>query len=217
MKLSPAKSKSRLLYRVTPSSTCSKNALKISGRQKTSPASSLPSPTGRTSVSSFPTYSTYILGMTSTISSVAREGFSNASSYDQHRPSYAPEVVQQLLKHLQVDGLTAARVVDLAAGTGKFTELLAARKEGYEILAVEPQADMRKELAKKDLKGVKIMDGNAANMPIESQSVDAVVAAQVRLFCCCYESQRVTTGRYLGICTYNNRAFPGPIRRSIGM
>ena len=136
--------------------------------------------------------------MTSTIASVAREGFSNASSYDQHRPSYPPEVVQQLLKHLQVDGLTSARVVDLAAGTGKFTELLAAKKEDYEILAVEPQADMRKELAKKDLKGVKIMDGDAANMPIESQSVDAVVAAQVRLFCCCYESQRVTTEKIPG-------------------
>lgn len=119
--------------------------------------------------------------MTSNIPDVAQKGFTNASSYDQNRPSYPPKAVEELLKHLQVDGLEAARIIDLAAGTGKFTELLAAREERYEILAIEPQADMRGELAKKNLKGVTIIEGDAVNMPVESQSVDAVIAAQV---CC---------------------------------
>lgn len=121
--------------------------------------------------------------MTSKIANAVQKGFTNASSYDQHRPSYPPEAVEDLLKHMQVNGLTAARIVDLAAGTGKFTELLASRGDCYEILAVEPQADMRKELAKKDLKGVTIFDGEAVNMPVESQSIDAVIAAQVGSFC----------------------------------
>ena len=136
--------------------------------------------------------------MTSTIASAVQKGFTNASSYDQHRPSYPPEAVEELLKHLHVDGRTAARIVDLAAGTGKFTELLAAREEGYEILAIEPQADMRKELATKDLKGVTVMEGDAVKMPVESQTVDAVVTAQVGWF---YSrgTQRLTTGEHLGM------------------
>jgi len=38
---------------------------------------------------------------------------------------------------------------------------------------------MRKELEKKALKGVKVLDGNAAEMPVEEEWADAVVAAQV--------------------------------------
>ena len=40
---------------------------------------------------------------------------------------------------------------------------------------------MRKELKKKGLKGVKVLEGEASSMGgVESQSVDAVIAAQVR-------------------------------------
>lgn len=40
---------------------------------------------------------------------------------------------------------------------------------------------MRKELEKKGLKGVKVLEGEASNMAgVKSQSVDAVIAAQVR-------------------------------------
>ena len=76
--------------------------------------------------------------MLSSIPSASAKGFQNASSYDKHRPSYPPEVVTRFLKHLQVSGVREARIVDLAAGTGKFTEVLAGREEDFEILAVEP-------------------------------------------------------------------------------
>lgn len=76
--------------------------------------------------------------MASSIPSVSNKGFQNASSYDQYRPSYPHEAVTRFLEHLQVSGVKGARIVDLAAGTGKFTELLADRDEGFEILAVEP-------------------------------------------------------------------------------
>lgn len=119
--------------------------------------------------------------MAYSIPSASIRGFQNASSYDKYRPSYPLEAVTRFLEHLQVNCVKGARIVDLAAGTGKFTELLAGRDEEYEILAVEPLSGMRKELEKKELPGVKVLEGEASDMAgVESQSVDAVIAAQVR-------------------------------------
>lgn len=120
-----------------------------------------------------------LLDMASSIPSASTKGFQNASSYDKHRPSYPPEVVTRFLEHLQVSGVKRACVVDLAAGTGKFTEMLVGRDENFEILAVEPHDGMRKELEKKQLIGVKVIEGEASSMAeVESQSVDAVIVAQ---------------------------------------
>ncbi|KAK4690954.1 hypothetical protein P7C71_g5944, partial [Lecanoromycetidae sp. Uapishka_2] len=117
--------------------------------------------------------------MTFAIPSASTEGFQNAYSYDQHRPSYPPEAVESLLKHLQVDELKGARIIDLAAGTGKFTKLLSEREEQYEIVAIEPHEGMRSELVEKHFRGVKVLDGVASSMKgVESQCIDAVVAAQ---------------------------------------
>ena len=119
--------------------------------------------------------------MASSIPSASVKGFQDGSKYDQHRPSYPLEAVDSVLKHLQVADLNGARIVDLAAGTGKFTGLLANRQEGFEIIAVEPHDGMRVELEKKGLSGVKVLKGEATSMKgVESQSVDAVIAAQVR-------------------------------------
>ncbi|KAI9818182.1 MAG: hypothetical protein M1827_000807 [Pycnora praestabilis] len=112
------------------------------------------------------------------ISPIAQTGFANASSYDEHRPSYPPEAVEKLLNHLLVAGIPEATIIDLAAGTGKFTELLAKRDEAFDILAIEPHEGMRKELERKNLKGVVTKDGDATHMPVQDESVDAVVAAQ---------------------------------------
>ncbi|KAL6716313.1 hypothetical protein ACLMJK_005879 [Lecanora helva] len=71
------------------------------------------------------------------------QGFENAECYDRHRPSYPIEAVDSLLKHMHIHGLNGARIVDLAAGTGKFTQLLAHRNEEYDIVAVEPHGEMR--------------------------------------------------------------------------
>ena len=73
-------------------------------------------------------------------------------------------------------------MLDLGAGTGKFTELLAQRDEGFEIIAVEPHAGMRRELERKGLRGVRILEGEAAKIPMETGKADAVVVAQVGLF-----------------------------------
>ncbi|KAK2812345.1 hypothetical protein FQN50_001344 [Emmonsiellopsis sp. PD_5] len=116
--------------------------------------------------------------MPTPIAPAAQSGFSNASSYDQHRPSYPPLAVSQLLSHLNVAGKKGAKIIDLAAGTGKFTESLAAREEGYEIFAVEPHDDMRGQLEGKKLANVVTVRGHAGDIPVEGGSVDGVVVAQ---------------------------------------
>jgi SAM-dependent methyltransferase len=114
-----------------------------------------------------------------TISPLAQSGFSAAETYDRHRPSYSPAIVTSLLNHLNVLGQKSARIVDLAAGTGKFTQCIVGREEGYEVVAVEPHEGMRAELEKKAFGGVKVQDGSAEAMGIEEGWADAVVAAQV--------------------------------------
>lgn len=108
----------------------------------------------------------------------AFEGFKDAKAYDAYRPTYPPEAVEALLVHLQIAGKANAKVVEIASGTGKFTELLVDRHENFDIVAVEPHDGMRSELEAKHLRGLQILDGHAARMPIESRWGDACIAAQ---------------------------------------
>jgi 16S rRNA A1518/A1519 N6-dimethyltransferase RsmA/KsgA/DIM1 with predicted DNA glycosylase/AP lyase activity len=78
-------------------------------------------------------------------------GFKDASAYDRHRPTYPTEAVQKLLKNLNVADQFNARIVEVGAGTGKFTELLTKRKEEYDIIAIEPHTEMRDGLVTKKL------------------------------------------------------------------
>ena len=66
-------------------------------------------------------------------------------------------------------------LLDLAAGTGKFTRLLI--PSGAEVVAVEPVAAMRTQLHA-SLPAVTVLDGTAEAIPLERASVDGVVAAQ---------------------------------------
>jgi SAM-dependent methyltransferase len=61
-----------------------------------------------------------------------------AQLYDRARPSYPAAAIDALLEY---GGLApGARIVEVGAGTGKATELLAAR--GLAVVAVEPSAEM---------------------------------------------------------------------------
>lgn len=112
----------------------------------------------------------------------ASTGFLNGARYDKYRPSYSKEAVDQLLTHLTVAGIQNAKIVDLACGTGKFTELLAARPEEYEVIGVEPLEGMRETLVEKKLGNrVKVLDGHAGKIPVEEDWADALIAAQVGL------------------------------------
>jgi ubiquinone/menaquinone biosynthesis C-methylase UbiE len=67
------------------------------------------------------------------------------------------------------------RVVDIAAGTGKLTRLVAAN--GVNVAAIEPVAGMRSRLAAA-LPAVQVLDGVAEDIPLENGSVDAATVGQ---------------------------------------
>ena len=115
----------------------------------------------------------------SSIHKAATSGFLSALEYDTHRPSYPESAVSAFLSALKIAGVQGARIVDLGAGTGKFTEILAARDEGFEILAHEPHDGMREQLLRKQLKGVTVGSQSAENLDVEEQWADAVICAQV--------------------------------------
>lgn len=95
------------------------------------------------------------------------------SVYERGRPSYPADAVAWLVDGLGIGPGTT--VVDLAAGTGKFTRLLL--PTGADVVAVEPSAAMRAQFATA-VPGVPVLDGTAEALPLEDASVDAVVAAQ---------------------------------------
>lgn len=114
------------------------------------------------------------------IASVAQTGFASSSAYDTHRPSYPAEAVERFIEVLEIKGKRGAKVLDVGAGTGKFTKLLSERPEAYEITALEPHDGMRKELQAKQLKNVEIVKSTAESMTdvLPAQSFDAVVVSQ---------------------------------------
>ncbi|HYX44875.1 MAG TPA: methyltransferase domain-containing protein [Acidimicrobiales bacterium] len=104
---------------------------------------------------------------------VARGFDSTAAAYERGRPDYPQGAVDALAAALGIDPGTT--VVDLGAGTGKLTRLLVAT--GARVVAVEPLAGMRAELARVT-PSVDVLDGTAQAMPLPTGSADAVVAAQ---------------------------------------
>ena len=70
---------------------------------------------------------------------------------------------------------TARTVLDLGAGTGKFTRLLV--DAGYETIAVEPDQGMLDRLHAA-MPSVDARVGTAESIPLDSDSVDAVAVAQ---------------------------------------
>ena len=113
--------------------------------------------------------------------SEAQTGFAAADTYDAYRPTFPEEAVNELLKKLELSGVEGAKVADLAAGTGKFTEILSARPEKFETTAIEPHDAMRQQLVQKELRGVTVVNGTAEDLSeLEDGSFAAVIVAQVR-------------------------------------
>jgi SAM-dependent methyltransferase len=99
----------------------------------------------------------------------ARVGFArSADAYERSRPGYPDEAIQHLASHLAA----GARVLDLAAGTGKLTRPLLA--SGLDVVAVEPVPDMRAGLPAM----VRALDGTAEAIPLADGSIDAVTVGQ---------------------------------------
>jgi SAM-dependent methyltransferase len=104
------------------------------------------------------------------IDPVAAAGFGSAAEvYERARPSYPPEAIDWLLMRTGVE--EGDTIVDLGAGTGKLTRLLA--PAGARIVAIEPVPEMRA------LIGVgEVMDGTAEAIPLDDGAAALVTVAQ---------------------------------------
>jgi len=94
---------------------------------------------------------------------------SAAAAYERGRPSYPPEAIDWLLP------TGARKVLDLGAGTGKLTTRLVER--GLDVVAVDPIPDML-EVLRASLPETRAVLGTAEEIPLEDNSVDAVLVAQ---------------------------------------
>ena len=97
---------------------------------------------------------------------------SAADAYERGRPEYRPAVVGALAAELGLG--PEAPVLDLAAGTGKLTRALVAA--GLDVVAVEPQDQMREKLARV-VGPDRAREGVAEAIPLPDASVEAVTVA----------------------------------------
>ncbi len=95
-----------------------------------------------------------------------------AEAYERGRPDYPPAVVGALAAELELPA--GARVLDLAAGTGKLTTGLV--RAGFDVVAVEPQESLCELLAAK-VGAERVKRGTAEQIPLAEGSVAAVTVA----------------------------------------
>jgi SAM-dependent methyltransferase len=100
----------------------------------------------------------------------ARSFGSVADVYREARPGYPSPAVEWALEHAP-----GRDVLDLAAGTGKLTEVIAAT--GANVTAVEPLEEMRRELAR-TVPAATRLSGSAEQIPLADGVVDAVLVGQ---------------------------------------
>jgi SAM-dependent methyltransferase len=92
-----------------------------------------------------------------------------AEDYERGRPGWPADAIATLLERWG-----AREVVDLAAGTGKLTRILAAHAD---VIAIEPVDGMRAVL-EREVPTARVMSGTAEAIPLADESVDAVFVAE---------------------------------------
>jgi ubiquinone/menaquinone biosynthesis C-methylase UbiE len=92
-----------------------------------------------------------------------------AEAYERGRPTYPAEAVDWML------GDRPLTVLELGAGTGKLTRVLAQR--GHDVHATDPDAAML-QILEREVPGVRTAEASAEDIPLPDASVDAVIAGQ---------------------------------------
>lgn len=107
------------------------------------------------------------------VDDVAREGFgADTDRYERSRPSYPAEAVAWIVDALRL--APGARVLDLGAGTGKFTRLLPPR---LELVVADAAAAMLDEL-RDQAPRIPAVAAVADALPFPDASYDAITCAQ---------------------------------------
>jgi SAM-dependent methyltransferase len=91
--------------------------------------------------------------------------------YDRGRPGYPDAAIDWIFEH----AAEQPAIVDVGAGTGKFTAALVGR--GRSVTAVDPDAEMLARLAQ-NYPSVRAVEGSAESLPLADGSADLVTVAQ---------------------------------------
>lgn len=110
-----------------------------------------------------------------TVHPIAARGYSvGGDYYERARPGYPLAAVDLLRRELGIfEGTT---VVDLGAGTGKLTRLLADAAGGVRLVAIEPVEAMRRHLVVA-APSAQVLAATAEAVPLADGSVDSLVVA----------------------------------------
>jgi SAM-dependent methyltransferase len=116
---------------------------------------------------------------------VAKSGFAgaNVDRYNKARPSYPKEALDYIVEKV-CGGKPISHVVELGAGTGKFTKVMNERllEAGPSFCekywATEPSDDFRNSLADLKIPGVIVMAGTGESIAVPDNSVDVICVAQ---------------------------------------
>jgi SAM-dependent methyltransferase len=100
----------------------------------------------------------------------ARAFDARADDYERARPGWPPDAVAAVLERFG-----AGKIVDLAAGTGKLTRVIA--EQADTVIAVEPVEGMRRVL-REQLPHVRAMSGTAEAIPLPDNSIDTVFVGE---------------------------------------
>lgn len=113
---------------------------------------------------------------------LAARGFNlDQTIYEAARPTYPPSVVNFVKSHLvpqlsEKQLASTLSVLDLAAGTGKWTRLISSFGINN-LVAVEPSENMRKQFVE-CIPEIPIFSGSATSIPFPNEAFDAVFIAQ---------------------------------------
>ncbi|CUM65783.1 uncharacterized protein PRCAT00003431001 [Priceomyces carsonii] len=110
----------------------------------------------------------------------------NHANYDVLRPSFLPPIVNQFLVDLNLAEKTSPdsftfktdkKILELAAGTGKFTKNLVNNGWKGNLTVAEPSTGMLESFTK-NFPEVTAVNGSSYKLPLADNSVDVVIAAQ---------------------------------------
>lgn len=119
----------------------------------------------------------------STIQDHVQKGFAPASEYEKVRQSYPENAVRFFLQNLQLMDVTThapqKKVLELGAGTGKFTRVMldVLKDQNVEVAASDPLKEMCEEF-KQHQPGIEIIQCDAESISLPDASVDVVIACQ---------------------------------------